>query len=146
MSNQARHAYWENESLADPIELIRMLYRGGLDAVGKAKQRLAAGDVSGRSLQITRAGEILNELAASLDMERGGELAQRLLDLYDYMQRRLQDANFEQSEAPLTEVEGLMTTLLQGWEGHRAESAERNFVLESGSEGSETRLAAGISA
>ncbi|MEZ5351233.1 MAG: flagellar export chaperone FliS [Bryobacteraceae bacterium] len=144
MSYKARHAYRENEVMADPIELVRMLHRGGVDALGKARQGLRDGDIAGRSRQITRASEILNELTASLDMEAGGELSQRLLDLYDYMQRQLHEANFHQVEEPLVEVEGLLMTLLQGWEGVGAGSLSMDISLAG--EGVGVGLRSGISA
>jgi flagellar protein FliS len=54
-----------------------------------------------------------------LDHERGGEISQRLGLLYDYMQRRLLEANMQQSDAPLAEVLGLLSTLSEAWEGVR---------------------------
>ena len=59
------------------------------------------------------------ELATSLDHERGGEISQRLALLYDYMQRQLLDANMKQSDGPLAEVLGLLSTLSEAWEGIR---------------------------
>lgn len=114
---QAQQAYLETEILqADPLKLVQLLYRGALDSIGKARRFLQGGDIKGRSQQITKALEILTELATSLDRERGGELARTLVELYDYMQRRLQEANFQQVEAPMIEVENLLRTLLEGWE------------------------------
>ena len=59
------------------------------------------------------------ELATSLDHERGGEISQRLALLYDYIQRRLLEANLQQSDAPLAEVLGLLSTLSEAWAGVR---------------------------
>ena len=113
----ARLAYVENEILqADPIRLVQMLYRGALLAVGKARVHVHERDIAARSRQITKASEIINELTLSLNYEQGGEVARNLVELYDYMQRRLQDANFRQVEEPLVELERLLTTLLEAWE------------------------------
>ncbi len=113
----ARLAYVENEILqADPIRLVQMLYRGALLATGRARVHLREGDIPARSRQITKASEIINELTLSLDHQRGGELARNLVELYDYMQRILQDANFRQVEEPLAELEQLLGTLLEAWE------------------------------
>jgi flagellar protein FliS len=113
----ARLAYIENEILqADPMRLVQMLYRGAIAAVGQARGHLRDGEIRQRSEQITRAAEIINELTLSLDREKGGEIAGNLAELYDYIQRRLQDANFRQQEQPLVEVERLLTTLLEAWE------------------------------
>lgn len=117
MALDARLAYIENEILqADPIRLIQLLYRGAIDAVGKARTHVREGDIPARSNQITKASNIVTELALSLDRDQGGELAVNLAELYDYIQRRLQDANFRQIEEPLAEVERLLTTLLEAWD------------------------------
>jgi flagellar secretion chaperone FliS len=112
--------YLEAEVLnADPIKLVRLLYRGAIDAVVLARRHLASGAIRERSKSIIKAWEILLELTQSLDHGRGGELSQNLASLYTYMQTRLMEANSLQSERPLKEVEGLLTTLLEGWpQGH----------------------------
>jgi flagellar secretion chaperone FliS len=113
----ARLAYVENEILqADPIRLVQMLYRGALLAIGKARVHVRERDIAGRSRQLTKASEIINELTLSIDTEKGGEIARNLVELYDYMQRRLQDANFRQVEEPLIELESLLGTILDAWE------------------------------
>jgi len=113
----ARLAYIENEILqADPIRLVQLLYRGAIEALGKARVHIEEADISARSRQITKTSEIINELTLSIDREKGGDLATNLVELYDYMQRRLQDANFRQDTEPLTEVERLLATLLEAWD------------------------------
>ena len=118
MSHTGHDAYLEGRILsADPLELVRLLYQGCSDAVREARRRLADGDIGGRSRAITRAHEILTELVRSLDRERGGEIGERLAVLYDYMQRRLIEANCRQEDAPLGEVLSLLATLGEAWEG-----------------------------
>ena len=123
MRQNARLAYLETEILqADPVELVRLLYRGALEAVAKARQHVRENNIRARSQQITKASEILNELATSVDVEKGGAIAGNLLELYDYMQRLLIEANFQQVEGPLVELESLLATVLEGWEAIRVES------------------------
>jgi flagellar protein FliS len=118
MSHTGHDAYLEGRILsADPLELVRFLYQGCSDAVREARRRLADGDIAGRSQAIMRAYEILAELLQSLDRERGGEIGERLALLYDYMQRRLIEANCRQEDAPLAEVVSLLATLGEAWEG-----------------------------
>ena len=108
--------YLESEVLsADPVKLIDMLYRGALDAVSAARLHLREKRIQERSRQIVKAFEILHELSRSLDQEKGGEISRRLADLYAYMQVRLMNANTEQSEKPLIEVENLLTVLYEAW-------------------------------
>jgi len=114
MANTIYNTYLEAEVFgADPVKLIHMLYRGAVEAVGAAHRHLAAKQIRERSRQVNKAWNILQELSRSLDLERGGEIARRLGELYDYMQRRLMEANAQQSDAPLAEVESLLNTLCE---------------------------------
>ncbi len=118
MWQNAHDAYLESRVLsADPLELVRLLYEAEIDAVREARRHLAAGEIAARSRSITKAFGILQELVAALDHERGGEISKRLAQLYDYMQRRLLEANFRQTDEPLAEVLGLLATLAEAWQG-----------------------------
>jgi flagellar secretion chaperone FliS len=125
MSYYAKDAYLESRILsADAVELTRLLFQACMDSVRTARRHLKSGEIRERSNAISKACEILFELSRSLDFERGGQISQRLGLLYDYMQRRLIDANCQQADAPLAEVLGLLATLAEGWDGIRAERQE----------------------
>ena len=118
MWQNAHDAYLESRVLsADPLELVHLLYEAAIEAVREARRYLAAGEIAARSRSITKAFGILQELVAALDHERGGEISGRLGQLYDYMQRRLLEANFQQTDQPLAEVLGLLATLAEAWQG-----------------------------
>ena len=121
----ANNAYLNSiAASADPLDLVRMLYRGAVEAVSIARQHLRNGDIEARSRQILKAMGILNELALSLDHTAGGEISRSLAEMYDYLQRLILKANFEQIEAPLVEAEQLLTTLLDAWEKCRSSVEE----------------------
>jgi flagellar protein FliS len=120
MWTDGHDAYLESRVLtADPIELVNLLYQACTEAVRGARRSLAEGRIAERSREINRAYEIVIELSSSLDHERGGEISQRLALLYDYIQRRLLEANIQQSDSPLAEVLGLLSTLSEAWAGIR---------------------------
>ncbi|MGD0669897.1 MAG: flagellar export chaperone FliS [Bryobacteraceae bacterium] len=120
MWHEAHDAYLESRILsADPIELIRLLYQTGVSAVQDARRHLAEGKILERSKAITKASQVIIQLGVALDHERGGEISRRLAALYDYMLRRLTEANFQQRDEPLAEVLSLLATLAEGWEGVR---------------------------
>jgi flagellar protein FliS len=109
-------AYLESKVLsASPLELISLAYEGAVEAVRDARGHVRERRIADRSRAITKAQLIIAELQKSLDFNRGGELSQQLARLYDYMQRRLMEANFQQAEAPLAEVETLLETVLESW-------------------------------
>jgi flagellar protein FliS len=116
MASNAHDVYLESRVLsADAVELVQILYQGAIESVEKARQHLKEGDIAARTRQINRCCAILGELAASLDQEAGGDLSRTLLELYDYMVRRLVEANFQQTDPPLVEVSRLLATILDGW-------------------------------
>jgi flagellar protein FliS len=118
MASTVHDRYLEAEVLsADPVKLVRLLYRGGIEAVRNARRHLAQGAIRERSRQINKAWEILLELAVSLNREQGGEISHRLAALYSYMQERLIEANTRQADAPLQEVEALLVSLSEAWQG-----------------------------
>jgi flagellar secretion chaperone FliS len=118
-------AYLESQVMtADPLELVRMLYRAAGEAARSAGAHMRAGRISERARQISKVYAILSQLSRSLDHGRGGVLSGRLAQLYDYMQRRLLEANLKQIPEPLDEVERLLGTLQSGWDSISA-PAER---------------------
>jgi len=100
---------------ASPLELVRALYRGAIQAVRVARTALANGQIRERSAAITKACAIVQELTVSLNREEGGDVAVNLAELYVYIHKRLGDANIEQADAPLAEAEKLLSTLLEAW-------------------------------
>lgn len=100
---------------ATPLRLIQLLYQGALESVRSARLHLEMGNIAERSKQVTKAQQVLAELALSLDREKGGNVAGSLAELYDYAQRRLAEGNFRQEDAPFAEVENLIATLADAW-------------------------------
>jgi flagellar protein FliS len=131
MWNSAHDAYVESRVLsADPMELVRLLYQAAIQAVGDARRFLAEGKIAERSRAISKAISILIELNAALDHNRGGEISSRLAALYDYMLRSLLEANMHQSDPPLAEVFGLLSTLAEAWEATRTSTQPTPAVHE----------------
>ncbi|MFL9889429.1 flagellar export chaperone FliS [Paraburkholderia sp. RL17-383-BIF-A] len=109
---------------ASPHRLIVMLYQGARQAIAQARMHLQQGNVPGRGEAIGKAIQIVESgLQQSLNLEAGGEIAERLNALYSYMSRRLLEANIKQSEAMLVEVDGLLATLEEAWIGIAPEIA-----------------------
>jgi flagellar protein FliS len=116
MSQTTYDQYLEAEVLsANPLQLTIMLYRAAIDSIAAARRHLHSGEIRERSLRITKALEIVSELTQSLDHEAGGEISRNLAELYAYMQTRLIEANTQQAEPPLAEVERLLSALLEAW-------------------------------
>ena len=109
---------------ASPHRLIVMLYQGARQAIAQARMHIQQGNVPARGEAIGKAIQIVESgLQQSLNLEVGGEIAGRLNALYSYVTRRLLEANIQQSEAMLVEVDGLLATLEEAWIGIAPEIA-----------------------
>lgn len=104
-------------SAASPHKLILMLFDGAIMALGSATRHMGEGNIPAKGMDISKAIEIIsNGLRVSLDLEAGGELAERLFALYDYMTIRLLHANLHNDLAAIDEVSRLLGELRSAWE------------------------------
>jgi flagellar protein FliS len=101
---------------ADPHRLVLMLFEGALAAIAQARLKLSAGDVAARGKAISKAISIVQDgLRSSLDVQKGGELAERLNALYEYVIMRLLEANVHARQDALDEAAHLISELHAGW-------------------------------
>jgi flagellar secretion chaperone FliS len=108
-------AAWTGVSTADPHRLILMMFDGALARVAAARGCMEHGRVAEKGQLVSRALAIVDELRSSLDIERGGTIAASLDDLYDYMSRRLVEANATNRLEILDEVTTLLRELRDAW-------------------------------
>ena len=101
---------------ASSHQLIQMLLEGALGKIAVAKGAMQRGDLQLKGSQIGWASSIIVGLRSSLDMEAGGEIAANLSELYNYMCRRLLEANRANDVAVLDEVASLLMTVKGAWE------------------------------
>ena len=101
---------------ADPHGLILLLFSGAQAAIGSARVAMQQDQIAVKGESISKAIDIIsNGLKASLDLEKGGELAARLQALYDYMVLRLLQANLKNNLKVLEEVSELLETIHSAW-------------------------------
>lgn len=104
---------------ADPHKLIQLLLEGALTRLSMAKTYIEQEDYEAKNEKIGRAIDIVCALQESLDHEKGGDVSGNLERLYDYMCRRLFDANRLNDIDIINEVMGLLLEVKAGWEGIR---------------------------
>ena len=101
---------------ASPHRLIVLLFQGADSAIATALVHLRDGNVAEKGHAISKALDIVNNgLLAALDQERGGELAERLGTLYEYIARLLLSANLQNDEKKLLEARRLLAELGAAW-------------------------------
>ncbi|WP_442488223.1 flagellar export chaperone FliS [Halomonas litopenaei] len=101
---------------ASPHQLIVMLFDGAQASIRAARLHLEDGNIPAKGAAISKALDIVNSgLRAVLDGEQGGEVAVQLDSLYDYIARRLLDANLRNDASGLDEAERLIEDIASAW-------------------------------
>jgi flagellar protein FliS len=113
----AYQAYRQTQAqTATPGELIVMLYQGAARFVARGIEGIEAGSVEVAHTYLIKAQAVIAELQSSLDIDGGGDWARNLDGIYEFMLRRLVEANLRKDAAPAREVERLLRDLLPAWE------------------------------
>ena len=128
---------------ADPHKLIQMLLEGALTRLSAAKLFIEQNQHEAKNERIANVVDIVSTLQESLDLERGGDIAKNLEQLYDYIVRRLWDANRLNDQEIINEVMSLLLEVKAGWEGIRGQYEE---IASNGTQSSPSRMNREISA
>jgi len=94
-------------------ELTLMLYDGAVKFIKQGIKAVDEKNIEGAHGAIVRAQEIVLHLGATLNMDF--ELSKSLALLYDYINRRLIEANAKKDKAVLAETLGLAEELRAAW-------------------------------
>ena len=114
--NKIKKAYRQNQLEGMPPErLTLMLFEGAVNFINVAKEAAAKGDCATRGERISRALAIIGELQATLNLEQGGEIAQNLMVLYDYLTQQLLLANLHSDVELLTHLASVLDEVRSGW-------------------------------
>ncbi|MDR1857405.1 MAG: flagellar export chaperone FliS [Desulfovibrio sp.] len=109
---KAAQAYFQTKvSTTDQGQLLILLYDGALKYLQQARDRMLAKDYAGKGILISKVIDIVNELSASLNMERGGDLAVNLNNLYILCTARLLQANLKMNLETLDSVYHILSGL-----------------------------------
>ena len=100
---------------ADPHRLIALLLAGACERIRLAEACLQNGDQARKGKAIGEACAIVSHLSGSLDHEAGGEIAANLASLYDYLVRRLTEANLHIDVEALHESLALLVEIESAW-------------------------------
>ena len=95
--------------------LIVMLYEGAIRFLNQAIAEIGADNAADKGVYIAKATDIINELNAILDIEGGGEIAQNLRRMYEFVIRHLLQANIRNDTRMIREVIDLLEDLNEGW-------------------------------
>lgn len=113
MNNPYQQYQLQSVMTASPGELVVMLYNGCIRFIKQAIECINSKDLMGAHNAIIRAQDIIVEFMSTLDMKY--EISHNLLALYDYLHRRLVEANVKKDTAILEEVLTFVTEFRDTW-------------------------------
>ena len=92
-----------------------MLYDGAIKNASFAVEHMKSGEIEKVHNCLIKAKNIVTELMATLNMEKGGDVAKNLQSLYSYMFSQLIEANMEKKTQPIVVVIELLKELRVAW-------------------------------
>jgi flagellar protein FliS len=108
---------------ATPARLVQIMFEHILSELAAAqgcveriKSNLPLKEVIAKGKALGKAIRLINQLNATLDMERGQQIAQNLRALYVYMLDRLTLANVTNDARVISEVASLVQKVKTGWD------------------------------
>ncbi|WLD92965.1 flagellar export chaperone FliS [Alkalihalobacillus sp. AL-G] len=112
--NNPYKAYQQNSvGTASPGELTLMLYNGCLKFLKQAKTAIQDNKTEDKNTNLIKAQKIIQELMVTLNTEVA--VGEQMLQMYDYMNRRLVEANIKSDISIIEEVEGLTIEFRDTW-------------------------------
>ncbi|MCA1055313.1 flagellar export chaperone FliS [Rossellomorea aquimaris] len=112
--NNPYTAYQNNSvNTASPGELTLMLYNGSLKFLNIAKKAIEDKNIELKNTNIQKVQAIVNELMVTLNMDL--EVSKNMMSLYDYLNRRLAEANVKNDLSILEEIEEFLTDFRDTW-------------------------------
>jgi flagellar protein FliS len=114
MAVNAAAVYKDNRILtANPSELTLMLYEGAIKFCNIAIMSIEKNDIEKANINIIKAQRIITELRATLDFKY--PIANQFELVYDYIYRRLIDANIKKNNEILEEALGYIREMRDTW-------------------------------
>lgn len=124
--SKAAHAYLATQvTTTSQGQLLVMLYDAAIKFLKQAKERIDAKDYAKKGILISRAMDIISELANSLNRDKGGKLADNLDSLYMFCNIRLAKANMKMDTRMIDEVVNILTNIRSAYAQIVADSEKR---------------------
>jgi len=116
MYQNVAYTYREaNVLTANPLKLVIMCYDGAINSLKIAKDAYLKKDYELKAKALQKTLDILHELDASLDMEKGGDISKNLRGLYLFMNQALIEADMKRDLKVFDRIIGLLEELLSAW-------------------------------
>lgn len=114
----------------NPYEQINLIFSNIIGKLAAAKGFMERKEIEKKGGAISDSIVLLGALQDTLNMEKGGEISANLMELYNYCQSRLIDANTQNSPEILSEVSDIIKEIKQGWDAIPNEQRNLNHVAQ----------------
>ena len=121
-ANKGFKAYQEiGVKTASQGSLVVMLYEGAVSRLEEAialvddENKVKPGDIEKFGQKVQKASDIISELEASLDLEKGGDIAKNLMSLYIFFNKQLLSVSLSHDKRTLESVHKMLSDLLNSW-------------------------------
>jgi flagellar secretion chaperone FliS len=125
--NKPYQAYQNNAvNTASGGELTLMLYNGCIKFIKQAIRDIQDKNIEAKNKNIQKAQAIIQELMITLDQKV--EISEQIMPLYDYMHRRLMEANLKNDVKILEEVQGFVEEFRDTWKQVILKTRQKKFA------------------
>ncbi len=137
MLNQTKMKEYQKSGLseviteANPHRLIQMLLEAAIEKLLIAKGCMERNEFEGKGLHISWTIDIINGLSISIDKENGGDIAEKLSDLYDYIKKQLLLANVENNIDKIVGAIDLLREIKVGWDAIASDVTQQEASSDS---------------
>jgi len=136
MVSDSLQSYQESSvTTVEPVKLVTLLYDGALRFIHRARRAVAAKNPEDAHNNILRAYAVIAELMATLDHDKGGDIAAKLDQCYEYVLHELKEADIQKADGPLLNALRVIGPLAETWQqafGGKPGEAPRVPLLEIG--------------
>ncbi|MGR5541099.1 flagellar export chaperone FliS [Vibrio campbellii] len=108
-------------SAASPHKIVQMLMAGAVERLIQGKAAMLQGNVSVKGERFGKALDIIISLRSCLSMNDGGDIAQNLDQLYDFMINQISSANISNDPQPIDDVVEILREIKSAWDQIPAE-------------------------
>jgi len=102
---------------ASPLKQVILLYEKAVLTLKQVKEDIKNNDLRSKIEHISKITDIIKALDASLDFEKGGDIAKNLHNLYDFIDRSLVTVHAKNDTVLVDDLIEILENLKEGWEG-----------------------------
>ncbi|MCT8863230.1 flagellar export chaperone FliS [Shewanella sp. LC6] len=103
-------------TVASPHRIIQLMFAGALQRLAQSRYAIEQNDLANKGIYINKAIGIITGLSNSLNMDAGGQIAKNLSELYDFMLRKISEANLNNDVKAIDDVCDILRTIKEGWD------------------------------